>query len=48
MTRLQTFKSGLSSLPAQLSTVTAGSWRSDKKSSTARGYGYKWQQARAG
>jgi 5-methylcytosine-specific restriction endonuclease McrA len=48
MTRLQRFKPGLSSLPAQLSTVTAGSWRSEKKSSTARGYGYKWQQARAG
>ncbi|MFS2007958.1 HNH endonuclease [Duganella sp. CT11-25] len=25
-----------------------GSWRTDKTSSTARGYGYKWQQARAG
>jgi 5-methylcytosine-specific restriction endonuclease McrA len=24
------------------------SWRTDKGSSTARGYGYKWQQARAG
>ena len=28
--------------------VTPGSWRSGKTSSTARGYGYKWQQARDG
>lgn len=48
MKRLQTFHSSLSTLPSQLNTVTAGSWRSDKQSSTARGYGYKWQQARLG
>ncbi|SEF71738.1 HNH endonuclease [Thauera chlorobenzoica] len=27
-------------------TITPGSWRGDK-TSTGRGYGYKWQQARA-
>jgi 5-methylcytosine-specific restriction protein A len=25
-----------------------GSWRTDKQTSTQRGYGYKWQQAREG
>lgn len=25
-----------------------GSWRTDKQSSTQRGYGYKWQKAREG
>lgn len=28
-------------------TSGAPSWRSNKQSSTARGYGYKWQKARA-
>lgn len=28
--------------------VPPGSWRAEKISSSARGYGYKWQQARAG
>lgn len=28
-------------------TISPGSWRGDK-TSTQRGYGYKWQQARAG
>ncbi|NHZ62624.1 HNH endonuclease [Massilia sp. CCM 8694] len=28
--------------------VNAGSWRTTKQTSTQRGYGYKWQQARIG
>lgn len=48
MARLQTLKSRLNTVPARLATIQPGSWRTDKQSSTARGYGYKWQQARAG
>jgi 5-methylcytosine-specific restriction endonuclease McrA len=48
MARLQTLKSRLGSAPSRLATIQSGSWRTDKQSSTARGYGYKWQQARAG
>lgn len=33
---------------SRLPVMQPGSWRADKTSSTARGYGYKWQQARAG
>lgn len=46
-TRLTTLKSNLQTLPGRMVTVSADSWRSGKESSTARGYGYKWQQARA-
>lgn len=46
-TRLTTLKSKLQTLPGRMVTVSADSWRSGKESSTARGYGYKWQQARA-
>ncbi len=35
-------------IPARLALVEPESWRIDKPSSTERGYGYKWQQARAG
>ncbi len=45
--RLTTLKSKLQTLPGRMVTVSANSWRSGKESSTARGYGYKWQQARA-
>ena len=47
MARLTTLKSRLQTLPGRMVTVSADSWRCDKQSSTARGYGYKWQQARA-
>ena len=47
-TRLTTLKSRLQTLPGRMVTVSADSWRSGKESSTARGYGYKWQQARTG
>ena len=32
----------------RIATMQAGSWRTDKQTSAQRGYGYKWQQARAG
>lgn len=44
--RLTTLKSSLATVPSRLQTMTPGSWRSGKTGSTARGYGYKWQQAR--
>lgn len=45
-------KSKLRSNPSRLANVgervtRSASWRNDKTSSTARGYGYDWQQARA-
>lgn len=48
MAKLQTLKPRLGSIGSRLPTITPGSWRNDKQSSTQRGYGYKWQQARAG
>lgn len=46
MARLQTLKHRLASVPVKLQTIQPGSWRTNKQSSTARGYGYKWQKAR--
>lgn len=46
-TRLTTLKSKLQTLPNRTATVSSDSWRSGKENSTTRGYGYKWQQARA-
>jgi 5-methylcytosine-specific restriction endonuclease McrA len=45
---LKTLKSTLPVLKSTMQTITPGSWRGDKQGSTQRGYGYKWQQARAG
>lgn len=45
--KLTTLKSGLQKQGSRLKTISSESWRSDK-TSTQRGYGYKWQQARAG
>lgn len=46
--KLQALKPRLQAGPvSRIPTVQTGSWRSEKTSSTARGYGYKWQQARA-
>jgi 5-methylcytosine-specific restriction endonuclease McrA len=47
MARLTTLKPRLSAAPARLATMQPGSWRTDKMTSTQRGYGYKWQKARA-
>lgn len=46
--KLQTLQPKLKTLKTStLQTVDPSSWRSSKTSSAARGYGYKWQQARA-
>jgi len=47
---LTTLKPRLASIDTRRvkQTMAAGSWRTDKAGSTERGYGYKWQQARAG
>ena len=47
MPKLQTLRSRLQSAPSRLATMSGSGWRSGKESSTARGYNYKWQQARA-
>ena len=46
--KLKTLKSSLPLLRSALPIAEPTSWRSGKESSTKRGYGYKWQQARAG
>ncbi|WP_194720809.1 HNH endonuclease signature motif containing protein [Noviherbaspirillum malthae] len=46
MAKLQTLKPRLQSIGSRLTIVEPGSWRSDKQTSTQRGYGYKWQKAR--
>ena len=44
---LKTLKPRLALLnPSRMPTVQSGSWRTSDQSSTARGYGYKWQQFR--
>lgn len=50
MGRLQTLKPRLQTLKPSRLPIAASpdSWRADKRTSTQRGYGYKWQQARAG
>lgn len=47
MAKLQTLKPKLQVLDTRrVPTMQTGSWRTDGMSSTQRGYGYKWQQAR--
>lgn len=46
MGRLHTVPPRVQPAPDRLTTVSGGSWRSGKTSSTARGYGYRWQKAR--
>lgn len=50
MARLQAIPSRLGKLPAKRQQVQSNpdSWRNDKRTAAQRGYGYKWQQARAG
>jgi len=46
MARLKTLGSRVTeSSCSRVKTISSGSWRSDK-TSTQRGYGYKWQKAR--
>lgn len=47
MGKLHNLKPRLQNTPDRLETMTAGIWRSEAKTSTQRGYGYKWQKARA-
>ena len=47
MAKLHNLKPRITAAPARIATMMPGTWRADKTSSTARGYGYKWQQARA-
>ncbi|MDR5881110.1 HNH endonuclease [Caballeronia sp. LZ032] len=44
--KLQTLKPRLQQAAGRVATMQPGSWRTDKSSSTQRGYGYKWQKAR--
>nr|WP_288358226.1 HNH endonuclease signature motif containing protein [uncultured Pseudomonas sp.] len=46
MSRLTTLKPRIGNQPARVAVMQPDSWRSDKQSSTQRGYGYKWQKAR--
>lgn len=46
--KLTTLKSNLQTAPRRLATMQPGSWRTDKQTSSDRGYGYAWQKARAG
>ena len=46
MSRLKTLATRLQPQANRIATAVPGSWRSDKASSTQRGYGYAWQQAR--
>ncbi len=46
--RLRTLGSSVPTLTSTLPVLTPGSWRSDKRGSTQRGYTYRWQQYRKG
>jgi len=49
VSKLQTLKSTLPVLDTRrVQTMQAGGWRTSDQTSSQRGYGYKWQQARAG
>ena len=48
MAGLKTLPNRVATLPSRLPVMQPGSWRAGNQSSTARGYGYKWQQARKG
>jgi hypothetical protein len=48
MTKLKTLGPRVATPPSRLKTVEPGSWRAVDATSTERGYGYAWQQARAG
>lgn len=46
--KLKALPPRLKPLPDQVPMVEPGSWRTDKQTSTQRGYGYRWQQYRNG
>jgi 5-methylcytosine-specific restriction enzyme A len=45
---IKTLPSRVQMAKPRVATIQPGSWRADKQSSTQRGYGYRWQQARLG
>lgn len=45
--RLSVAPSSLAAIPKTLATAQPGTWRKPGASSTERGYGYRWQQARS-
>ncbi|WP_027016587.1 HNH endonuclease signature motif containing protein [Comamonas composti] len=48
MAKLQTLKSSLPVLDTRrVPTMQAGGWRTSDQTAAQRGYGYKWQKARA-
>lgn len=47
MPKVPTLRPRLQSAPVRLQTVAAPSWRTGKLTSGQRGYGYRWQKARA-
>jgi 5-methylcytosine-specific restriction endonuclease McrA len=47
MSRLKTLKPRIQAIGGRLPVMQAGSWRADKQTSAQRGYGYRWQKARA-
>lgn len=46
--RLATLKPRLQQARGRIAVMQPSSWRTDKQSSTQRGYGYAWQKARGG
>ncbi|RON90363.1 HNH endonuclease [Pseudomonas fluorescens] len=48
MAKLTSLKSGLQTQPSRLANINPDSWRAGKQTAAQRGYGYKWQKARAG
>lgn len=46
--KLKTLKSPVQQFRSAVSVVQAVTWRTDKQSSSKRGYGYAWQKARVG
>ncbi|MPT00955.1 MAG: HNH endonuclease [Pseudomonas sp.] len=47
MARLTSLKPPMQAQPSRLATVNPESWRTAKGTAAQRGYGYKWQVARA-
>ncbi|MCO8251123.1 HNH endonuclease signature motif containing protein [Comamonas thiooxydans] len=47
MPKLQTLRSNVPMLGSSVPNMQAGSWRTSGQTAAQRGYGYKWQQARA-
>lgn len=45
--KLSTLGSRLAMAPERLQVMQPGSWRTSSQTSTQRGYGYRWQKARA-